>query len=133
MAQSFKQAFQAARSRLGAGKTFTWNGKSYSTDLSSESGSARPKPRPTAPVTSGRPKPSPATKSDRPAPRPDSTETFGINEAAAPKKNSRPRSRPDSVTRAAAQEDARELFEANRPPRKRPAAIQGDRRYRNLT
>lgn len=32
MADSFKQAFAAARKKLGAGKTFTWNGKTYSTN-----------------------------------------------------------------------------------------------------
>lgn len=29
---SFKEAFAKARKELGAGKTFTWNGKLYSTN-----------------------------------------------------------------------------------------------------
>jgi hypothetical protein len=33
---SFNKAFAAARKELGAGKTFTWNGKSYSTNLAGE-------------------------------------------------------------------------------------------------
>ena len=33
---SFKETFAAKRKELGAGKTFTWNGKSYSTNLAGE-------------------------------------------------------------------------------------------------
>jgi hypothetical protein len=33
---SFKEAFKDARSRLGAGKTFTFNGKSYTTNIAGE-------------------------------------------------------------------------------------------------
>lgn len=33
---SFNKAFAAARKELGAGKTFTWNGKSYSTNYAEE-------------------------------------------------------------------------------------------------
>lgn len=40
---TFKEAFAKARKELGAGKTFTWNGKSYTTDLAGEK---RPKARP---------------------------------------------------------------------------------------
>lgn len=35
--QSFSEAFRAARKDKGSGSTFTWNGKSYSTNLASES------------------------------------------------------------------------------------------------
>ena len=34
--KSFKAAFAAARKKLGAGKTFTWKGKSYSTNYAEE-------------------------------------------------------------------------------------------------
>lgn len=34
--KSFKEAFKAARSKLGGGKTFTWQGKSYSTNVKGE-------------------------------------------------------------------------------------------------
>lgn len=34
--KDFNKAFAAARKELGAGKTFTWNGKSYSTNLAGE-------------------------------------------------------------------------------------------------
>jgi len=43
---SFKEAFAKARKELGAGKTFTWNGKSYTTDYAEEAGKkAAPKPK----------------------------------------------------------------------------------------
>jgi hypothetical protein len=37
---SFKEAFKDARSRLGAGKTFTYNGKSFTTNIAGEGKSA---------------------------------------------------------------------------------------------
>lgn len=44
---SFSEAFAAARKKQGAGGTFTWNGKSYSTDYKEETGGGkRPKARP---------------------------------------------------------------------------------------
>ncbi len=53
---SFGAAFKAARKKLGAGKTFDWNGKSYSTNFKEEgaghshspTSSPKPKPRPRA-------------------------------------------------------------------------------------
>jgi hypothetical protein len=43
---SFKEAFAKARKELGAGKTFTWSGKSYTTDYAEEAGKkAAPKPK----------------------------------------------------------------------------------------
>lgn len=53
MAQSFKSAFAAARKELGAGKTFEWGGKKYTTDLASDTtkkadGPTRPKANPKA-------------------------------------------------------------------------------------
>jgi len=42
-AQSFGEAFRAARADKGAGKTFTWGGKSYSTNMAGE-GIKRPQP-----------------------------------------------------------------------------------------
>jgi hypothetical protein len=41
---SFKEAFKDARSRLGAGKTFTFNGKSYSTNMAGEGRKSVQKP-----------------------------------------------------------------------------------------
>ena len=70
---SFASAFREARKRLGAGKTFTWNGKQYSTNLAEEGRS------------SGRPK-----RETAPPPRPART---------APTSSPRPKSRPDSTTR----------------------------------
>jgi hypothetical protein len=49
---SFSKAFAAARKEKGAGKTFSWNGKTYTTDYASEksttpSSSPRAKAKPT--------------------------------------------------------------------------------------
>ena len=44
--QSFAEAFRAARKEKGAGSTFSWNGKSYSTNLAGE-GSSGSKPKAT--------------------------------------------------------------------------------------
>jgi len=48
---SFNEAFKAARKKQGAGGTFTWQGKKYSTNLAEEASaapkaSAKPKPKP---------------------------------------------------------------------------------------
>lgn len=48
---TFKETFAAKRKELGAGKTFTWNGKSYTTDMASDKKSTptaanKPKARP---------------------------------------------------------------------------------------
>lgn len=56
--QSFSQAFRAARNELGAGKTFTWQGKSYSTNMAGE-GASKPKAT-SAPVK----RDTPAAKAD---------------------------------------------------------------------
>ena len=65
---SFSKAFAAARKEMGAGKTFSWKGKKYTTDLKEEVKGAKspvkPKARPeglkakttSAPTTSIRPK-----------------------------------------------------------------------------
>lgn len=46
---SFKETFAKERKRLGKGKTFTWNGKSYSTNYAEEESSApKSSPRPKA-------------------------------------------------------------------------------------
>lgn len=51
---SFGKAFAAARKEMGAGKTFTWKGKKFTTDLKEEAkpaGGNRPKARPKSPLT----------------------------------------------------------------------------------
>lgn len=58
---TFKEAFKEARKKYGAGKTFTWKGKSYSTNLAEEE--AKPAPtKKTTPKTSPRPRARPASK-----------------------------------------------------------------------
>jgi hypothetical protein len=49
---TFKETFAAKRKELGAGKTFTWNGKSYTTDYATDKKSA--------PTASDKPKAKPA-------------------------------------------------------------------------
>lgn len=51
--KSFSKAFAAARKELGANKTFTWKGKSYTTNLKEETDKVsgpRPKARPKSPM-----------------------------------------------------------------------------------
>jgi len=65
-AQSFGEAFRAARAEKGAGKTFTWGGKSYSTNAASDAPKraatastvkrAAPTPTPTASTSNSRAK-----------------------------------------------------------------------------
>jgi hypothetical protein len=43
---TFKEAFAAARKEKGAGKTFMYNGKSYSTDYTEEAKGTKPKAKP---------------------------------------------------------------------------------------
>lgn len=50
---TFKEAFAAARKEKGAGKTFTWNGKSYTTDMATDK-------KQSAPTASDKPKAKPA-------------------------------------------------------------------------
>lgn len=84
--KSFKQAFAEARKQLGPGKTFTWNGKVYTTNYKEEASSA------------SRPTPRGATSSERgdnaqrnsSAPRPKARP---VN--TAPESSPRPKSRPE--------------------------------------
>jgi hypothetical protein len=52
---SFGAAFKDARKKLGAGKTFTWKGKTYTTDTAPKTTSPK-KPATTTPAASARPK-----------------------------------------------------------------------------
>lgn len=68
---SFNQAFASAR-KAGK-KTFTWNGKSYTTQTKEEAArKSSPTPRPASERPSGAPKPRPASERPRPkeAPKP---------------------------------------------------------------
>lgn len=64
-AQTFAEAFKAARAEKGAGKTFTWGGKSYSTNMAGE-GAKRSAP--SKPTTSTAAKPTVSTTAATPAP-----------------------------------------------------------------
>ena len=50
-AGSFGAAFRAARKEKGAGSTFTWNGKSYSTNMASDKPTSKPAARSTTSST----------------------------------------------------------------------------------
>jgi hypothetical protein len=60
---TFGKAFNAARKAKGSGKTFSWKGKSYTTNLKEEK--AKTPAKKTAPKTTARPKLAP-TSSARP-------------------------------------------------------------------
>lgn len=71
MAKSFSEAFKAARKEKGPGKTFTWQGKTYTTNYAEEekvSTSPRPKAKPTQ--KGMRPKPRPKKLAPEKSPRP---------------------------------------------------------------
>lgn len=75
---SFGKAFAAARKAKGSGKTFTWQGKSYSTNIKEE-GLPGKRESPQAVKSSPRPRARPnnaqaVASSPRPAPRPTSTD-----------------------------------------------------------
>lgn len=104
---SFKEAFAAARKEKGAGKTFTWQGKSYTTDLASEKkapGETRPKARPKPPGA------------ERPKARPSNTGPSVMSEA--PKQGKAPKAEP-SVTTVAAKKPVAQRADAS-PPNKNP-------------
>ena len=61
---TFKEAFAKARKEKGAGKTFTWQGKSYSTNYAEETKDSGPKRPKAKPETEG------DTKASRPRPKP---------------------------------------------------------------
>lgn len=63
-AQSFGEAFRAARADKGAGKTFTWAGKSYSTNAASDA-PKRAAPTPAATVKRAAPTPAASTSNSR--------------------------------------------------------------------
>ena len=52
---SFSKAFAAARKEMGKGKTFTWKGKSYTTDLKEEAAAKKSKKKDSVPVPPPRP------------------------------------------------------------------------------
>ena len=69
MAETFAKAFAAARKKLGAGKTFTWNGKSYSTNRADDKAD-KPKPKPRPAAAAPKPAAAPAKPATKPKPRP---------------------------------------------------------------
>lgn len=75
---TFKDAFKAARSNLGSGKTFTWKGKSYKTDTA-DGKQAAPSARSGASrgVTGKPAAPAPMTSSPRPKSRPTEAAAAG--------------------------------------------------------
>lgn len=76
-AQSFSEAFRAARNSSGAGKTFTWLGKSYSTNMAGEG----------AKKTTGRSGTAPASKASAPAPASKASAPAPASKASAPAVN----------------------------------------------
>jgi hypothetical protein len=89
---SFKEAFAKARKEKGAGKTFTWNGKSYSTNQADDKKKSKPTEKSTTLLRSA-PKKAATSK----------TET-------TPASSSRPKARPTSISKSPVQ--------SPRPPKK---------------
>ena len=92
---TFKEKFKAERARLGAGKTFTWSGKSYSTDMASDKKETKPKAKPVA--TSPRPKAKPMQSS--PTPKRSPRNTPPKVDSTPPKTLTSPKTTPP-ITRA---------------------------------
>ena len=101
---SFKEAFAAARKAKGAGKTFTWNGKLYTTNYKEEAPKAtspRPKAKPVTVKTPAKPLAHPVSKppvkplahpvSKTPAPKaaPKAATKTGYTQVPAPKASTR--------------------------------------------
>jgi len=92
---TFKEKFKAERARLGAGKTFTWNGKLYSTDMASDKKEAKPKAKPV--TTSPRPKAKPMQSS--PVPKRSPRETPPKVDSTPPKTLTSPKATPPITTK----------------------------------
>lgn len=80
--QTFKQAFAAARK--AGGKSFTWNGKSYTTEIAKPASAENPKPYTPVP---GRPRGESVGEPARRAPRFAADKDFDRNVAAAAVRN----------------------------------------------
>lgn len=111
---TFKDAFKAARSNLGSGKTFTWKGKSYKTDTAdgkqaAPSALAAAAGAPRVPNAGGKYSPTAETgfrsqtgssapmTSPKPKPRPMAA---AAPAAPAPKPTMKPKPRPAELTAA---------------------------------
>ena len=76
---SFSRAFADARREMGAGKTFTWRGNRYTTDLAEEAPRRRAGPATeNAPARSSRPQARPSMAPEE-SPRPRSRRSIGEN------------------------------------------------------
>jgi len=99
--QSFGAAFKEARSRLGAGKTFTFNGKSYTTNIAGEGrkpaqrAATTPKPATTTPkpaaTTTTTPKPAATTPKPAATVAPSTTALLLASKRAREKKEAEER------------------------------------------
>jgi len=78
---SFKEAFKAARKAQGAGGTFTWNGKSYSTNYAGETGTKR---RVSKAATKSAPAKSPTPRSRSDVKLDRAKKLMGVETKAAP-------------------------------------------------
>jgi hypothetical protein len=109
---TFKEAFAAARKEKGAGKTFTWNGKSYTTDRADDK-----KPAPTA---SSKPKAKPAGLN--PVRNPNATSVAG---KVAPKMSMMEKAKADAKA-------AREKSQSANKPKPKAAAPAKDTSFSPL-
>lgn len=137
---SFSRAFADARREMGAGKTFTWRGKSYTTDLAEEAptrGGRRGPPTENAPTESPRPTSRRSIGENIPRRQPPAEERPRVQrdpQDASPTTRARPRVQrdpqdmppsvsrviadaPDAASRSAAERMARDGMERRMPLR----------------
>lgn len=87
---TFKEKFKTERRLQGAGGTFTWNGKSYSTDMASDKKAVKPKAKP---MTSS-PKPKAKPMQSSPAPKRSPRNTPPKVDSTPPKTLTSPKATP---------------------------------------
>lgn len=85
---TFKEKFKAERARQGAGKTFTWNGKLYTTDMASDKKQTKPKAKPKA-----------KTMQSSPVPKRSPRETPPKVDSTPPKTLTSPKATPPVTTK----------------------------------
>ena len=106
----FNAAFADARKRLGAGKTFTYNGKSYSTNRADD------KPaKAAAPTASQRPQPRPASATPAPVRQAAGTPTAGYNPKPKPAMPMNPNLRTEAGRQAMVGKSTRPTSPAPKP------------------
>jgi len=122
--QSFGAAFKEARARLGAGKTFTFNGKSYTTNIAGEGRKPAQRAVTTSKPATTTPKPAATTPPATPAkttpkpvattPKPVATSTPNLTAALLTAKAIREKAEKDKAEKGKADKAAKAAQNAKR-------------------